>query len=217
MTIKLKTRLGRVLFELKKTNNTVKYTLVEAVTQGVDLECVVLRGADLWGANLRRAHLYGADLRSANLQGADLYGVDLRAADLRGANLRGADLREADLRGADLRGADVGFYPIACPSDGAFIGWKKVADKLVQLLIPADAKRSSATTRLCRCDKAQVLAITSLDETKKFCNVINKTYTPHTEYKVGQIVYPDSFDEDRWHECGHGIHFFINKRDAIAD
>lgn len=25
----------------------------------------------------------------------------------------------------------------------------------------------------------------------------------------------DSFDEDRWNECSHGIHFFINKQEAI--
>ena len=36
-----------------------------------------------------------------------------------------------------------------------------------------------------------------------------------TTYKVGEMVYPDSFDEDRWNECSHGIHFFINKQDAI--
>lgn len=73
---------------------------------------------------------------------------------------QGANLRSANLYGADLYGADLGFIPINCPSDGAFVGWKKVQDKLIKLLIPEDAKRCSATTYKCRCDKAQVLAIT---------------------------------------------------------
>lgn len=47
-----------------------------------------------------------------------------------------ADLSGAYLRGADLRGAEnLPYIPFACPSDGAFIGWKKVDGKLVKLLI----------------------------------------------------------------------------------
>ena len=29
---------------------------------------------------------------------------------------------------------------------------------------------------------------------------------------VGKMVYPDSFDDDRWNICSHGIYFFINKQ-----
>ena len=43
----------------------------------------------------------------------------------------------------------------------------------------------------------------------------NISQAHHVTYKVGEIVYPDSFDEDRWNECSHGIHFFVNKQDAI--
>ena len=143
-------------------------------------------------------------------QGANLCGANLRSADLRSANLYGADLC-----GANLRSADLCFIPINCPSDGAFVGWKKVQDKLIKLLIPEDAKRCSATTYKCRCDKAQVLAITSLDEESSFDSVTNVAYIPNIKYKVGEMVYPDKFDEDRWNECSNGIHFFINKQNAI--
>ena len=147
----------------------------------------------------------GANLRSADLYGADLYG----------ANLRSADLRSADLRSANLRSANLPFIPINCPSDGAFVGWKKVNNVLVKLLIPEDAKRCSATTYKCRCDKAKVLEITSLDGNEKYESIVNTSYNPHVEYKVGEMVYPDKFDDDRWHECSNGIHFFINKQHAI--
>lgn len=127
----------------------------------------------------------------------------------------------ADLRGADLHDAkNVPFIPLACPSDGAFIGWKKVGNSqfgyshLVKLEIPEDARRSSATSNKCRCDKAKVLTITDMEEKETFCEVTNYEYAPCT-YKVGEFVYPDSFDEDRWNECSHGIHFFINKQEAI--
>ena len=138
-----------------------------------------------------------------------------------GASLDGASLYRASLDGASLNGAsldgakDIPHIPLACPSDGAFTGWKKVADKLVQLEIPADAKRCSATTRKCRCDKAKVVAITSLDGEAEYTSVENEGYNPHITYQVGEMVYPDSFDDNRWDECSHGIHFFINKQDAI--
>ena len=81
-----------------------------------------------------------------------------KCADLRYADLHGAFLQGADLHGAFLWGSSVEF-PV-CPQEGAFIGWKKCKDgKLVKLLILEDAKRSSATTRKCRCSKAKVLKI----------------------------------------------------------
>ena len=182
---------------------------------GADLGVAYLRGADLGVAYLRSAYLRGADLGGADLRGADLGGADLRGAYLRGADLGGADLGVAYLRGADLRGAkNIPFIPLSCPSDGEFIGWKKVSNKLIRLLIPSDAKRSSSTSNKCRCDKAKVLEITDLDGSNPITSVINNNYI-ETQYVVGEMVFPDSFDENRWNECSHGIHFFINKQEAI--
>ena len=185
-----------------------------------DLSGADLRGADLGGADLRVAYLRDADIRGAclgdaNLSGADLGGACLGVAYLSGADLRGADLRGADLRGADLRDAkNIPYIPLACPSEGEFTAWKKVDGKLVKLLIPADARRSSATTNKCRCDKAMVVAITSLDEKEEYSEATNHTYKTLT-YRVGEIAYPDSFNDNRWEECSNGIHFFINKQEAI--
>ena len=158
-----------------------------------------------------------ADLRYADLDGADLRGADLRYADLRYADLRYADLRYADLDDADLRDAkNIPYIPLECPSDGAFIGWKKIDKILIKLEIPEDARRSSATTNKCRCDKAKVLGfydilgVNELDMTE----LVNNEYK-ECKYVKGEMVYPDSFDEDRWNECSHGIHFFVNKQDAI--
>ena len=138
-----------------------------------------------------------------------------------GANLGDADLGGAYLGGADLGGANLGcaknvpYVSLACPSDGSFIGWKNVHGKLVKLEIPEDAKRSSATSSKCRCDKAKVISITDLDGSNPINEIENTAQAHHVTYKVGAMVFPDSFDENRWEECSHGIHFFINKQDAI--
>ena len=175
--IQIKNRwTGSVLFEYEKENNTIKYTLTEAVKSG-----------------------------------ADLGGAYLRDADLRGADLRGAYLGDAYLGGAE----NIPYIPFACPSDGAFIGWKKVHGKLIKLQIPEDAKRCSATTQKCRCDKALVLAITDIDGKNPINELENTSQSHHVLYKVGEMVYPDSFDDNRWNECSRGIHFFANKQDAI--
>ena len=129
---------------------------------------------------------------------------------------RGADLRDANLGGANLGGAkEIPYIPLACPSDGPFIGWKKVHNHLIKLLIPDGARRSSATSQKCRCDKALVMEITDLDGTNPIREIENISREPHTLYRVDEMVYPDSFDDDRWNECSNGIHFFINKQDAI--
>ena len=123
--------------------------------------------ANLHGADLYRADLCRADLCRADLCAADLRGADLRGADLRGANLGGADLRGADLCGADLRGAKNVNCPLTCPEKGSFIGFKKVrGNYIVELEILADAIRSSATGRKCRCSKAKVVSITNPDGSK---------------------------------------------------
>ena len=191
-----------------------------------------LFGADLSGADLSGAALFGADLSGADLSGADLSGADLSGADLSGAYLSGADLSGADLSwaylsgaylsGADLSGADIEldllnkFFPIACPEAGAFIGWKKCRDNtVVKLEILADAKRSSAYSRKCRCSAAKVLAIENADGTPYAENKINSQHDGDFWYTIGEIVSVENFDEDRRNECAPGIHFFITRQEAV--
>ena len=103
---------------------------------------------------------------------------------------------------------------MACPDTGAFIGWKKARGLIVCLEIPADAKRLSATGRKCRCDKAKVLSITDLEGTKTY-NEIASSRDAGFIYKVGETVSVDDFNGDRWQECSAGIHFFINRQEAV--
>jgi len=185
--------------------------LRSADLSGADLSRAVLHEADLDGTNLRSADLRSANLRSADLSRADLSGADLSGADLSGADLSSADLHEADLSDVKINTFTIGIS-LACPEEGSFIGYKKAEDKIVVLEILADAKRSSATTLKCRCDKAKVLRIENLDGTPADTDFVCSDYDQNFIYKIGEIVSVEDFDEDRWHECAAGIHFFITKQ-----
>lgn len=187
--------------------------------RGVDLRDADLRDADLRDAELKKADLRGADLKGADLRGADLEDADLRWVDLRGADLRGADFKEADLRGADL--SDIyysvytSFLTSQCPTDGSFIGWKRLDKYIVKLKICEDADRSSSTSIICRCSKAEVLEIQNIDgsiaDITEICSSHDKTFI----YKVGETVEVKDFDKCRWNKFSTGIHFFIDRNMAV--
>lgn len=189
--------------------------------------------ANLFGANLLGANLFGANLRGANLRCADLRCADLRNADLRRADLRNADLCDADLSCADLRGANLSdadlsgasidqmmwdiytaFYPLQCPESGSYIGYKKAGDLVVELEIPADARRSSATSRKCRASKAKVLSITDINGNPGG-DQVRSNFDPNFVYAIGETVEVTDFDDNRWNECSTGIHHFITRAEAV--
>ena len=192
--------------------------------RSADLRSADLRSADLSGADLSGANLSGANLRSANLSGANLRSANLRSADLRSADLSGADLSGANLSGADLSGANLlnvrydectGFFALVCPEEGSFIGYKKANGHIVKLRITEDALRSSATSRKCRCSKAEVLSITTLDGEDDGLTSIPSNYDSNFIYRVGTTVEVEDFETDRWDECAAGIHFFITRQEAV--
>jgi len=184
----------------------------------IDLRCANLNSADLNSADLRCANLRGVDLSGANLNSASLSGASLYNANLSGASLYNANLYSSNLNNANLNNVKTNMYTIgynlACPEEGSFIGYKKVGKYIVKLLIMEDSKRNSATTLKCRCDKAKVLDIEKIDTGEKIESTPSD-YDINFIYKVGEIVKVDNFDENRWNECSTGIHFFMNKQNAI--
>lgn len=149
---------------------------------------------------------------------ADLFGADLRDANLRCANLRDANLRCADLRGAKNISQLTASLLSIVPETGEFIGYKKAYSKvndinvIVKLKIAEDAKRSNATSRKCRCSKANVLSIT--DPNGNTLNSACSSYDKNFIYNVGDTVEVSDFDDNRWEECAPGIHFFITRAEA---
>ena len=187
-----------------------------------------LSNADLRNADLCRANLSDANLSDANLRNADLFGANLRGANLSDANLRNADLFGADLSGANLSGANLSrasmdqmiwdihtaFYPLQCPDSGSYIGYKKASGLVVELEIPADARRSSATSRKCRASKAKVLSITDINGNPGG-DQVRSNFDPNFVYAIGETVEVTDFDDNRWNECSTGIHHFITRAEAV--
>ena len=137
---------------------------------------------------------------------ANLYGANLCDANLYGANLHGANLCDAK---------NIPFIPTYLP-EGEFIGWKKLPNGIiVKLKILNDSKRSRSTGDKCRCDKCLVLEFQNVDGSKSD----EKTYTSEIYaeciYTVGEMVKADMWDENRYNECSHGIHFFIDRQSAV--
>ena len=206
---------GKKLLKIVVPDDTsAEFQIREAV------RCAILRGADLRGADLRGADLRDANLSDASyakLSNAKLSHADLSHADLSYANLNGADLSDANLSRAILNGAIkdaktiLPHYRIA-PEVGSFIAFKKLRNNVVATLeIPAEAKRTSSLIgRKCRAEFAKVVALSS-DAVVGYA----KHQPPGTfSYRVGEIVRPDSFDDDIRLECTNGIHFFMTRREA---
>jgi len=164
-----------------------------------------LTGANLTEANLMRANLTGANLTRANLTGANLTWANLTRANLTRANLTEANLTEANLTEANLTQAELPHFQI-CPEVGSFIGFKKLDNGTIAiLLIPDGARRMTPLGyRKCRAERVRVLS----------GNGKSPTANTKLEYREGDLIEADSFDDDIRVECSHGIAFFVTRKEA---
>ena len=128
--------------------------------------------------------------------------------------------------------------PLACPSEGEFFGYKVVREvfedatdrysytwkweyRILKLLIPDDAKRSSAFGKKCRCSKAMPVELYDLEgnvivSSNRIESCCSATYLGNPfSYYIGRMAYPDAWDDNRFRECSKGIHFFMTFEEAI--
>lgn len=193
----------------------------------------IFNGVVMYGSTFRYCEFFNTDFRDCTMNfctfecgSFDNYCV-ISYTVLRDCSFHLTNFNEANLKcrnmfdNTDLTDAiNPPYVKMACPTHGSFVGWKKIYDGvegycLIKLEIPAKAKRSSATSRKCRAEYAKVLGVYNMQLERIDCRkVVNMNYAKCV-YKVGEIVYPDSFDEKRYEECSHGIHFFIDVNDAI--
>lgn len=178
------------------------------------------------GSSINNVSFHYAVLNRSDFGRALVYYSSMQFAILRCANLKMADFYCVDTYGADFH--DVAFDEngrlsrLVCPEKGSFIGFKNatyitgrgIESCIVELEILEDALRSSATTRKCRCSKAKVLSITTLDGDPLDCEAFSY-HDISFKYRVGEIVEVDNFDTNRWNECAPGIHFFITRQEAV--
>lgn len=196
----------------------------------VHLYYAIFRGAILNGLEFVNCSLNFANFFGSSLVHASFRNDDIRYASFVGANLDYADFSKSCIDYSDFNDAyayhtKFPYIPMACPETGSFIGYKKCVIQapskpkygIIKLLIPEDAKRSSAFGRKCRCSKAEVLDIQTLDGVSLGSLAIAYSlYDRSFEYRVGETVTPENgFDEDRFVECAGGIHFFLNRQEAV--
>ena len=138
-----------------------------------------------------KAHLKGAYLRDANLEGA---------------NLKGANLECAHLEGAKYDEKTCWPHFQLPPEKGSFIAYKKTTSGVIEIEIPARAKRTSSLVgRKCRAEYVKVLT--------KGVKAVGE-YDNKTMYETGKITRADKWDDDIRVECTHGIHFFMTRKEA---
>lgn len=199
-------------------------------------------GWDIINKNLRRASFYNCNLNGTNFEGSMMdhvafYDCDIRNMKLTNCMVRGASFRGNDMEGIDLSGAniyasvledafnqdkvitneDTKWYEMKCPPEGeAFIAWKCCTElRVVQMLVPRDAKRCMATMETGRVSKVKVLSIKSIDESQSF-TWAQSTVDPNFYYDVGQWLEPaNGFQEDRWKDSSPGIHFFLDRQQCV--
>lgn len=178
----------------------------------------VLNGVNFEDSSVENSLFDGCPLRGANFRRARMVTASFRYCDMRDCCIEDANLFGAVLEYANLEGIrsneGTQWFRLHCPETGPFLAYKKcVNDRLVQLLVPADAKRTSATLTSCRCNKAKVLTIKSFDYKKNFdeaWSLVDENFV----YRKGQWVEVKDFNEDRWQDSTTGIHFWMTREEA---
>ena len=183
--------------------------------QNTVLDGVNFEGSSVENSLFDGCSLHGVNFKNANMKTASFRGCDLADSNIEGANLFGAVLERADIHGVRSN-EQTRWFRMHCPKTGPILGYKKcVNDRLVQLLIPADAKRTSATLPSCRCNKAKVLTIKNFDSTEEYeeaWSLVDENFV----YRKGEWVEVKDFNEDRWFDSTTGIHFWMSRDDAIG-
>jgi hypothetical protein len=180
---------------------------------------VNLKGAKMDHTDVSKALFMECPMQEVLLTNSDASCAVFRGIDFTGADFSGSNFFCAALEGAILDGVkddeNTRFFRLPCPESGAFLGWKIGANRrLIRLLIPADARRTAATGYACRCDKAKVLSIRSEDDTVSY-DWASATVDDKFIYRTGEWVYPHDFNPYRWVEDAPGIHFFLERQQAI--
>lgn len=227
---------GAVFYNVSLMKSNLQYVyLDDSILNDVTFDYSILNSLTLIESSIRDAYfdrtlLYNSILHKTSLFKVSFIHADLKSIDSRYSTFSECNFCSAKLDSIDFLNAD--FYnnslsdilltnvtnlsiPMNLP-EGEFIAWKKLGDDtIVKLKILADSKRSRANRNKCRCDKALVLEFQNKNGDKlNTQSVINDNYA-FCEYKVGEIVYADSWDKNRFNECSHGIHFFIDRQSAI--
>lgn len=182
--------------------------------------------SDLSESTLYYAMFYGCDFEDCAFTDATLEKCVFVNCNFRMSGVGNATTRNCSFIDCDWDSYSVfPNSPMSCPDTGEFIGWKKAriltpgggsVPCVVKLRIPEDALRSSAYGRKCRCNKAYVEEIQSVDGSFVYHDLVAVSrWDLSFRYPAGEMVEVKNFDQNRYVECTCGIHFFITREEAM--
>lgn len=191
----------------------------------VDLSNSLFKNCKFVRCNFEKCNLLSATFENCTFEHSRLTCVDMTNCNIADSTFNDVAFSAVNFASANIFDCSIdnvktdnytSHWHIACPQEGAFIAWKRAAgDKFVKLQICEDARRSSSTSRKCRCDKALVLGI--YDENKTLLSDVTSARSIHNKnfvYEVNKIVHVNNFDDNHWMECAPGIHFFLTFEEA---
>ncbi len=202
------------LSNIKIKNKALQYISIFSCL----LNNVVFENCDLKSADIRYSKIINTSFTNCNLLEGNF------DCNFINTDLSTCDIKKCNFNDSSLDNTTMPDYPMACPEKGSFIGYKKVYNIIndryqwfiLKLEIPEDARRNAATNNKCRCDKAKVLKIQNLDGSiAKGITKARSIYNNGFIYELGKIVEEPKFDECRWYEYTSGIHFFMNREEAV--
>jgi hypothetical protein len=169
--------------------------------------------------------LFGAMFDGCTISSTFFWCSDLRGAYFKDTNGDKVFFQSCEMDNCRSFNSNI-VFPQHVPSEGSFIAWKKacirkcaehnydVIDVIVKLRITEDAFRCSANHK-CRASKVEVLQFETLDGEKLPDDTDVRSFFNHTfKYHIG-IVESRAYNTNPQDECSNGIHFFLNRNDAV--
>lgn len=200
--------------------------LSEACLDNIDFSCtrferVNLENASMDKCDVSRCFFVDCPMAGVKLTNSDASDASFRSLDMHGADFSGTNFYYAAFEFADLENVKTDdktrWFGDTVPKEGAFICWKVGANnRVIQLLVPAEARRTCATSEAGRAEYAKVLSVTNADRTEDY--TWDTAMVDHDFfYEVGKMVYPDNgFSDYGWMDDSPGLHFFMDREMAIA-
>lgn len=235
MKVLKKNELLDIIVASRSMDSERSIIINDCCIEDMSLDQMNLSNIDFSWSDIRNVSFKNSILRKCSFDNSLFIDTDFSNSDLRGSSFAGANLRKCvlfscDARGVNfynslLEGADLEniltdestqYFRLRCPESGYFKGYKKCFNqRMVTLLIPKDAGRSSATSNTCRCSKARVLEISNLDRTKFYTEAYSYVDSNFV-YRLGEMAVATNYNEDRWSDSTGGIHFYMTWDEAAG-
>ena len=185
--------------------------------------CGVFNNCDIIGSRFEFCNLGHSEFNTTKLSNTYFYCSDMSQSSMYNCSVTDVDSDSCTYVGSEIDGTDIN-VPSHVPDTGSFVGLKKARtytgfselDKyyIVKLIIPENAKRSNAGRDKCRANIAYVDDIQDM-EGNSVDIVVYSMWDDKFAYKRGETVEVKYFYDDRLMECASGIHFFLNRNDAV--